>query len=186
MTVQVERFAHVFLRNESGGSKNLNQNGSGTPVIASFTVPAGLTYHVHAFRFVLEDSQTIKWDGFASNGSALANGIHFTHTPNGGSASLFSSITAADETERIKTNSDLASYMGAKLQAHGSYMLIAEWNVAELCGGRGVFANEGDKFTVTINDDLSFLNFFHVSAAGFVFGGVDDPADFEYGIWGSI
>ena len=140
-----------FLKD--GSTINMAVDGSVTPVEYSFTVATDTRIRLSNGLLTLEDgNQQFSPENFGAIPGALPNGIETSITPFGGVKTVL---------ETWKINRDIQSTMFRfknQFKQDGAY--VGMWEFAsDLSGGKGLYLNEGDKFSMLVQDDLSALDF---------------------------
>jgi hypothetical protein len=138
-----------YLRN--GSSRNMNINGSITPVVFTYTVPANETWYAEGLRVFMSDSGTMAIGEFGSLGSVLTNGLLIE----------FVISSTSYQYANIKTNEELAiSFIEGFASVDGSSGFLNTNKLFMSCGTLDPFIrlNAGDQVKVTVQDNLSGLD----------------------------
>jgi len=141
-------------------ANNMAIDGSVTPVEYSFTVATSRRIRVSRGSLMLEDGNLEFSPGdFGRISGALANGVEISITPDGGSPVVI---------ETWATNRDIRDTLASfdpQFRQDGAY--VGSWEfTADLSGGKGLYLNDGDKFSMTIQDDLTPLDFMSFTLHG--------------------
>jgi len=138
---------------DSGGSSDMNIDGSVTPVEFSFTSPPGETWNIIGISVVLTDMGTMDPTDFGAINGGLTNGVDFEVQTNG----ILENLGGA------QNNLDLA-LLGVgpgftKFDSSTGFMSTADIFLTERAFPKEMILFPGDFFKVRINDDLTGLNF---------------------------
>ena len=146
-----------------GATINMAVDGSITPVEYSFTVPVNQRIRISRAVINLEDGNSnFDTDEFAALGSALSNGVEVSITHQGSSSNV---LTNWKTNRDIRTSMSVFTPLSDQPGQGGEYRGV--WSIADiLSGGKGLHLNDGDKFTVTIQDGLGALNFMSFTILG--------------------
>lgn len=139
-----------WLRN-AAVSAEANVNGSSTPVDFFYTVPAGDTVDIERLIIYVKDFGTFDADLYG-NGAVLTNGIDVKVVRSGGAEEdLLDGLP-------VKTNAEwmaLAHDFIYNNIGTGDNVATVRWTFGK--SGVPLRLEAGDRFVVTINDDLTVL-----------------------------
>lgn len=146
----------IFFRNfKNNGSRNMNVNGSVTPV--EFNLMEDLTVEkiiLTRIDFIVSCGSAINLSNFASLSNPLTNGVYF----------------AIDGNQVFKNNGDImlfatdAGTEAGKVQSVDTSFINGHWDLLKTYNN-GVICNLND-LKIIIRDNLSTINYFQVSASG--------------------
>lgn len=146
----------IFFRSfKNNGSKNMNVNGSVTPI--EFNLMEDLTVDkiiLTRIDFILSCGTAINLSNFGSLSTPLTNGVYF----------------AIDGNQGFKTNGDImlfatdAGTETGKVQSVDTSFINGHWDLLKTFNN-GVICDLNN-LKVIIRDDLSALNYFQVTASG--------------------
>ncbi len=139
-----------------GSTIDMAVDGSITPVEYSFTVPTDRRIRISKAVLYLEDGNSNFDSGvFADLGSSLTNGVEVSVTPDGGSPIV---LTNWKNNRDIRASMSIFAPQSEQTGKGGEYRGV--WDISNiLSAGIGLRLNDGDKFSITIQDDLGPLNF---------------------------
>ena len=143
------------------GNKNLNANGSSTPVVAHIEAPTGATWDITRVMFYIEDNAVMDDSKFGAI-SRLTKGV-VLRKKNGTYQNIFN----------VKSNGDFAlqSYDASYSTAapSGNYGFRCRRSFAgQEKNGVVIRLEPGDELELLIQDDLSGLVYFYAVAQGHV------------------
>jgi hypothetical protein len=136
----------------NGASRNLNVNGSGTPVEFTFTPASGETWYLEALNILVRASSTPDPDEFGNVGSRLTNGMQILVKSNG---TEYEIANLQDNTD-ISTwfnNPGMSMGMGGWLNSEDSFFGTMIFNVPLLLAN-----STGDYVKIKVRDNLSGVN----------------------------
>lgn len=147
-----------FLK-ESGGSSDLNVDGSITPVTFSASPPTGKKWFIHSISLIIEDA-SINFTRFGGIPGGLTNGIEFRVKEGG----LIERTLGT-----FKTNGDLHIFTtDIRIDSAATDLLTLQANVKETSGTTFELQNVNSEiFKLIVNDDLTTINRFNVLIRGF-------------------
>jgi len=147
---------------------NANVDGSVTPVIFTFAIPAAFIVNLTRFMFYIEDS-TVMDDAKFGGLAALTNGVVFRHKVAGPKYwNLFNSKSNGELAERMY---DVAY---ADKSPAGSYGLRGRRTFGTSSKNGAVIQINGaavDEFQMIVQDDLTGLDVFHLVVQGYFLSG---------------
>lgn len=142
-----------------GSTINMAVDGSVTPVIYRYTVPANTRVSIVRSFITLEHGAAAFAPGvFAALGAELTNGVEISVTPSGGSKVVL---------ELWKTNRhvrDTFFDFDQTFRTDGIY--TGRWTFANDLNGNGIVLKTGDVFDFKIQDDLSAVSYFSFKIKG--------------------
>jgi hypothetical protein len=139
-----------------GATIDMAVDGSVTPVDYTYTVPTDQRIRVSRMVFSVEDGNA-KFDAadFGQIGGGLSNGVEISNTPDGGSPDI---LTNWKNNRDMRHSMPFFQQQSEQIGQGGEY--IGVWPISDiLSGGKGLYLNDGDTFTVTVQDDLTPLSF---------------------------
>lgn len=147
-----------FLK-ESGGSSDMNVDGSVTPVTFSAAPPTGKKWFIHSVTLIIEDS-SINFKKFGGIAGGLTNGIEF-RVKEGGLAE----VTLGT----FKTNGDFHLFTtDIRLDSASTDFLTVNVNMRENAGTTlELSAANSEIFKLITNDNLISVDRFNVLIKGF-------------------
>jgi hypothetical protein len=152
-----DNYESIYLLN--GGSEDMAVNGSITPVVFSHTIAADTRFSLNRSLLVMEHgAAAFNAAHFAALGSALANGVEVSITPDGGSKIVL---------ELWKTNRQVRDTMfdlDQTFKTAGVY--TGRWTFTKDLNEHGLVLNPGDVFAITIQDNLAAMDFFSFKLKG--------------------
>jgi len=147
-----------FLK-ESGGSSDLNVDGSVTPVTFSAAPPTGKKWFIQSVTLVLEDA-SINFTKFGGIPGGLTNGIEIRVKEGG---------LAEATLGTFKTNGDFHVFTtDIRIDSAATDFLTVNANIKENTGTTLEIADANSEiFKIIVNDDLTTLDRFNVLIKGF-------------------
>lgn len=143
-----------------GSTVNMNVDGSSTAVVYRYTVPSDKHVHVHRAFIVLEDGAAAFAPGnFGAIAGALSNGVEVSVT----------SVATKTVLETWTTNREIRSTMfdfDQQWRTDGQYS--GRWTFTKDMHAKGITMHEGDKFDITIQDNLTGLDYFSFKIKGII------------------
>ena len=141
-----------------GATIDMAVNGT-TPVVYSYTVLPNTEVTINRGFFVIEDGAVAFNPGnFAALGASLSNGVEISITHLGSSKIVL---------ENWKTNRQVRDTMfdfDQTFKTDGVY--TGRWSFTKDLISRGFILNEGDKFEIKIQDNLSGLDYMSFKLKG--------------------
>ncbi len=153
-----------FLK--SSGSPDMNINGSSTPVVFRYTVPAGWSALIHRLNFVMIDNAAMNGHEFGGIGGGLTNGllIRLENPDNSERRDLLDGVT-------IKRNGDFATFAGVDVvHAGGNRGLGIRWTWSKATGGVPILLRSGQSVAIEVQDDIRGLLRFNAGVQGLLVG----------------
>ena len=147
-----------FLK-ESGGSPDLNIDGSSTPVTFSAAPPTGKKWFIHSISLVMEDA-SINFTKFGGITGGLTNGLEVKVKEGGLAEALLGNF---------KRNGDFFIFTtGVKLESASLDILTIEVNIKVETGTTFELADANSEiFKAIVNDDLTTIGKFNILIRGF-------------------
>lgn len=151
------KFISVHLR--SGGSADMDVNGSVTPVEFIAGPGTGKKWFVARIIIIMEDVG-MNWSKFGGL-ATLTNGVELEYDS-------FGVVLDLLDGETLNKNKDFIEYCyDATIEASSTDILKARWSFSA-SGTFLVMGNtDGDLFTVRVNDNLTGLSYFHIVLQGY-------------------
>lgn len=151
----------IFEHLIDGGARDMNVNGSITPVDFCYTCPANKVAFLYRINILITDA-SMKMDKFGGL-MALTNGVEI---------GIYDSsnvlIKDPTDTDNIKTIADFSMLAGIDAQIHvgaGIDAAFIRWTFSKCVGGP-FRLNEGEYINFKIQDNLEALDEFHAIAQG--------------------
>lgn len=147
------------LLKESGGSLDLNVDGSVTPVTFSASPPTGKKWFIHSITLIMEDA-SINFTKFGGIPGGITNGIDIKVKEGGLAERLLGNF---------KTNGDLHIFsVSVRIDSAATDLLTLQTNIKISSGTTFELKNaSSDVFKVIVNDNLTTINRFNVLIKGF-------------------
>ncbi len=146
----VANYFSEFLLN--GGSEDMAVDGSVTPVEFSYTVPTDTRVKLSQAFMTMEDGPLAFRPGdFGAISGVLTNGVEVSITPFGGVKTVMETWVTNREIRNTIFDFD------TEFRTDGQY--VGRWTMTSDFAGGELFLNDGDKFSVIIQDDLTPLDF---------------------------
>jgi hypothetical protein len=140
------------------GAENMAVDGSITPVVFKYTVPALKVFELWRMMIYLDDSVAFAATTFGGVAGPLANGVEID-----ANGTLLE--TWIDNSEIALTMHDFIGYKNlAKEDRSGA----GRWSFDRSFGGP-LKLDAGEVFSITVNDDLTGLDTFHAKIQGKLF-----------------
>ncbi len=139
-----------------GSTIDMKVDGSVTPVEYSFTVATDKRIRISRAVLSLEDgNSSFNSADFGQIGGGLTNGVEVSITPDSGSPIV---LTNWKNNRDIRNSMPVFRPQSAQMGMSGEYTGV--WEIANiLSADTGLRLNDGDKFSITIQDDLTPLDF---------------------------
>jgi hypothetical protein len=158
-TIDVPRPGTSFVKFlENAGSRDLNINGSGTPVTFTVSPPSGKIWYIYTVSLLIEDSSInfSKFGGLA----ALTNGLDLKVKEGGEVERLL---------ENFKRNGDFYLFANRiELQSASTDMLQMSFTVRESTGTVYQLTNSlSESLKAIVNDNLTGLDRFNILIRGY-------------------
>jgi len=163
LVIDEDRFMFTQRFTEDGtptGQYEADVDGSVTPVSFSIKPPAGVRMIIEQVIVYIEDTGKFESHRFGHD-VLMHNGIEINRRHEG---AIIATIPI-----KIKTNADVASLMyDVNTQAWSANLqfLVAKWDVGRAQQGITIDGNHNDSVEMVINDDLTAISRFWVTAQG--------------------
>jgi hypothetical protein len=158
--IDVDNYLDTYFLD--GSTRDMAVDGSTTAVEYAYTVPAGNVLMATMVNIDIEDgTNAFDPEKFGAIGGGLSNGVEISITPSGESKQVI---------ELIKTNRELGTLfydLVGFFKKDGDY--IGRWSLARDVGCKGYYLDEGDKFSVLIQDDLSGMDYLSFKLKGLLY-----------------
>lgn len=143
----------------AGAAINMAVDGSSTPVIYGYTVPAFNHLKLTRGMLVIEDGgSAFQPANFGALGSPLSNGVEISYTTKGkGKVTVDTWIT----NRQIR---DTMFDMDPTFITAGAY--TGRWTFSKDLGNGGLLLSAGDKFEIKIQDNLTGLTYMSFKIKG--------------------
>lgn len=151
-------YINVHLRDN--GNKDLNVNGSITPVEFSAGPPAGKKWFIARMIIVMEDN-SMNWKKFAGISGGLTNGLDIEYSEGGVMKDLL-------DGEPIKTNLDfIEQCYDTEIDSENTDIIRVRWTFSKSGTFLQMNNTHADKMLIRVNDNLSSVDYFHVRIQGY-------------------
>ena len=152
-----------FLKN-AAGSRDMNVDGSSTPVPFYYEVPAGRNAEVSRVNFTVVDG-AMGYGEFGGLGAALTNGLK-VEIHNSSGVTLFDFLDGFT----VKVNEDFDGLAGIDTVIHpvaGDDSMPVRWTISRaIPRAHGLVLDAGQRIAITVQDDLSNLTKFRAMIQG--------------------
>ena len=149
------------IRLTNGSNDNMAVDGSDTSVEFEIAPPSDEIWRVASWTLYIEDQKGFNITSYGANG-ALTNGMLIQGT--------FGGVTSNMLSYPIKTNGNIAATTNdVKLFTFGNDndVLTAKWDFTSSGQFVRLDGSQGDKLTVVVRDDMTFLSKQHILANGY-------------------
>lgn len=141
-----------------GASKDMNVNGSVTPVDFKYTCPSAKKIYVERLTMFLADATAFTQTNFGDVAGPLTNGVDL--------------IVGGNTIYNMKDNVDL-DLLACSFEGHAIFEKDTTAGSMRLsfptCLGAPILLTAGEEFIIRVNDDLTTLTHFHAVIAGLLF-----------------
>jgi hypothetical protein len=162
------------LLQTSGGSVEMNVDGSITPVVFEYTVPDGFKFLWERGLFTMSDAAKVMDATEFGPLPALTNGVTAKIvTANGGDHADFTAQFGG-----FKRNADFTLMAGPDVSkiADGKGISI-RWTISKATGGRPMILESGWKIRMEVNDNLTAIDQVRAVVQGMKIGNTVSTAD---------